>query len=330
MKHIRNLLTRLNIYRLAVFIFAVFLFIYSVNHFVLKDVVRIGKSAWPSWDYFKLATENSRKPSQYRFKFIEYDTYEDTLRAFIDGEVDIATLSIYEAVLAYEELRGDVVVFLLLDYTIGSDAVMAHEYIDGLSELKGRRIGVDPFSVGHYTLLKALEHAHLENSDVRITYGSPDELLSAFQTKQLDAISIYDPYIYKLKQLSPSASVVFSSEEIPRKICDVVFARRSWIERNRTIVSVLRSIWFDQIKKGPSFRGLIKHSDYKDSAYLDHLSSRVYLTGKLENTFGFGTSKKPGYLFTSIQEMAQYLQPFSAQKTPLTIKKSILYTETSP
>ena len=64
-----------------------------------------------------------------------------------------------------------------------------------LSELKGKRVAVQKGSSANYLLLAALESARLAYADVEVVYLAPADARAAFQTRRVDAWSIWDPYL---------------------------------------------------------------------------------------------------------------------------------------
>jgi sulfonate transport system substrate-binding protein len=66
--------------------------------------------------------------------------------------------------------------------------------IKKVSELKGKKIALNRGSNVHYLLLKALEEAKLTYKDVTVTYLAPPDARAAFDTGQVDAWVIWDPF----------------------------------------------------------------------------------------------------------------------------------------
>jgi sulfonate transport system substrate-binding protein len=62
-------------------------------------------------------------------------------------------------------------------------------------ELKGKKIAVNRGSNVHYLLVKALESAGLTLGDVQVTYLAPPDARAAFDTGQIDAWVIWDPFM---------------------------------------------------------------------------------------------------------------------------------------
>jgi sulfonate transport system substrate-binding protein len=63
-----------------------------------------------------------------------------------------------------------------------------------LADLRGKRIALNRGSNVHYLLLQALAHAGLTPTDVNITFLAPADARAAFDSGQLDAWVIWDPF----------------------------------------------------------------------------------------------------------------------------------------
>jgi len=64
-----------------------------------------------------------------------------------------------------------------------------------LEDLRGKKIALNRGSNVHYLLLRALERAKLALTDVTVVYLAPPDARSAFDTGQVDAWIIWDPFL---------------------------------------------------------------------------------------------------------------------------------------
>ncbi|MEP0949855.1 MULTISPECIES: sulfonate ABC transporter substrate-binding protein [Cyanophyceae] len=66
--------------------------------------------------------------------------------------------------------------------------------IKSVAELKGKKVALNKGSNVHYLLVKALEEAGLQYSDVETAYLPPGDARSAFEQNSVDAWVIWDPF----------------------------------------------------------------------------------------------------------------------------------------
>lgn len=66
--------------------------------------------------------------------------------------------------------------------------------VRSLNDLKGRKIALQKGSSAHYLLVRAVEKAGLQWSDIQPIYLAPADARAAFERKSVDAWAIWDPY----------------------------------------------------------------------------------------------------------------------------------------
>ena len=159
---------------------------------------------------------------------------------------------------------------------------------------------------------------------VKIKNLNSNELITQFKQKKLDAISLYDPYIFELNEYKGNLNIIFSSKEIPREICDVIIVRKSILEQYPSIVNNIKSNWFKATERQLK---LDKLDDpiYKNKDYIKHIRQNIYFANKNENKFAFGTKDNPGYLFDTIQKITTFLNNETPIQVSQTDIQNILY-----
>jgi sulfonate transport system substrate-binding protein len=66
--------------------------------------------------------------------------------------------------------------------------------VTSLAALRGKRVAFQKGSSAHYLLLRALEKAGLQLSDIEPIYLAPADARAAFERRSVDAWAIWDPY----------------------------------------------------------------------------------------------------------------------------------------
>ena len=105
---------------------------------------RVASNNWPGYWPLYLAVRQAPEPIAH---LTELRSATAVMRAFRNGAIDIAALTLDEAlVLAAEGL--EVCVFLVVDVSDGGDALLARPSIESVAALAGHRIGVEASAVG--------------------------------------------------------------------------------------------------------------------------------------------------------------------------------------
>jgi NitT/TauT family transport system substrate-binding protein len=203
------------------------------------EPLRIGTELWPGHEPLRIARHRNLV-SKEDFHILEYPSQSEMIRAFKNGSLDIACLTLDETLMLSQ--TDDLEIILILDYSNGADAIFAQSSIHNIKELTGKTIGMEKTSVQSYLLSRALEISGLRTSDVTIVPYELFEQERAFLDKRVDAVVTYEPIRMRLRK--SGAKVLFDSSEIPREIMDVMVVRRSNPRLDRRRMGALISAWF--------------------------------------------------------------------------------------
>jgi len=103
-----------------------------------------------------------------------------------------------------------------------------------LEDLRGKKIALNRGSNVHYLLLRALERAKLALTDVTVVYLAPPDARSAFDTGQVDAWIIWDPFL-AAAELSGARILADGTGLVDNHLFYVV--RREFAEQQPALVS---------------------------------------------------------------------------------------------
>ena len=288
----------------------------------------VSKAWWPVWDTFQIGVNRHEKTKRFfKTTFNQTLDYGPALEEFKKENVDASTLTIYEAIQAASQ-GADIKIVLLLDYTIGSDGVVAKDNIHSLQDLKGKRIGIETGTIAHFTVLKALEQAGLDQTEVELVNLGTEALQKAFINNEIDAAGIYEPYISNMAR-EGDGHIVFSSKEIPRTICDVLFVKESVARQHPEAIDHWINAWDSTLdfKRSEPAKYLQTLSELNGTSILDLRNSfdGIFFTDMMENKIAFGTAERPGYLLESLQEMEAFMLEQGVIKQHLDLQNMIYF-----
>ncbi|MGH8120350.1 MAG: ABC transporter substrate-binding protein [Gammaproteobacteria bacterium] len=201
--------------------------------------------AWPGYAPLYLAQElGFYKDTNVRL--VDFSSATQLLRAFRNGAVDAATLTLDEALLLNSQGHNPHIV-LVLDISHGADAILGRRGLKTLADLRGKRVGVEVSALGALMLARGLESAGLTLEDVTVVPVPADEFVMAYTTGQVDAIVCYEPHMSKL--LAQGAVKLFDSTAIPGEIFDVMLAREDVLKNQlgKELVKLVNS-WFQALE----------------------------------------------------------------------------------
>lgn len=190
----------------------------------------------------------------------------ESLSMLSSGQVDGASLTLDEVLLARAK-NIPLTIILVFDISAGADKVLSRTPISHLSDIKGKRIGVETSALGALMLHKLLEAAELTQDQVTIVNVGINEQVEAWNNADIDCLITFDPISAKIQ--ATGASVIFDSRQIPDTIFDVLAIRSSVIDQHEKTLKSLTSAHFKTLQY---FR-----LNSMDAAY--RMAKRMLLTG---------------------------------------------------
>lgn len=210
--------------------------------------LRVATNQWVGYQPLHLA-HNQGYFTGLPVRLADFNSNVESLRAFRNGDVEVAALTLDEVLLLNAE-GHDARVILVLDYSQGADAIVARPDIPDLPALKGKRIGVESTAAGAYLLARALEFAELDSADVRIVRLGIETQEQAYRDGSVDAFATFEPIRTRLLKLG--ARELFNSTQIPGEIVDVLAARGELIEQRPEAIAALMDGWFRALEYAAS------------------------------------------------------------------------------
>lgn len=116
-----------------------------------------------------------------------------------------------------------------------------------LSDLKGRKIALQKGSSAHYLVVRAVDKAGLQWSDIEPIYLAPADARAAFERKSVDAWAIWDPF-YAATELSIQARVLSTGRGLSNNN-SFYLAARAFATQHPTTIGAL----FEELTRADRF-----------------------------------------------------------------------------
>ena len=172
---------------------------------------------------------------------LETTDHAASIKRFTNGNVEMGTMTL-DVTLENAAIQDQIRAFLVMDISNGADALISQPDIKQLSELKGKRVGIMPATLGKLVLTRALEAGGLIEDDVTLVTLDFSQHEAAFQAKEIDALITYDPELSKLQ--AEGANLLFDSSQMPGEIIDLLVGREDLVATHEKQLSVLLEGWF--------------------------------------------------------------------------------------
>lgn len=204
------------------------------------EPLRVGTNLWAGYEPLYLARDLGYLHGQ-PVKLVEYPSATEVIRAYRNGVLEAAALTLDEVLMLVDRGMAPRVV-LVMDVSHGSDAIVGRAELRGLEDLRGRRVGAENTALGAYVLSRALELAGLSPADIELVPLGIHEHVAAFEAGRVDAVVTFDPERSRL--LAAGARQLFDSSQIPGEIVDVLAVRPEVLARRGEALRGLLKAWF--------------------------------------------------------------------------------------
>ena len=159
--------------------------------------IRIGwqPAAW--FEFFYAQQEKLFEKAGLKPSFVKFTSTPPMLAAFKAGDLDIAFGGMPGFIAGVVE-KMDISVFCWLETVNTSLIMQPSEEITSAKQLVGKKIAVINGTSAQWTLLKYLDAEKIPLKDVSIVYMSIPSVMPAFANKDIDGVSIWEPWGVKL------------------------------------------------------------------------------------------------------------------------------------
>ncbi len=219
------------------------------GHGKSPSVLMVGTNVWPGYEPLYLARELGFYNSIVRL--VEFTSTTQVIRAFRNGTIHVAALTLDEVLLLAQD-GVEVKVILVTDISHGGDVILSKPEIKTLNDLKGKKVAVENTALGAYVLMRALQLAGMNLSDIEIVHSEASEHTEVFSSGEVDAVVSFDPARSRI--LNSGANSIFDSTMIPGEIVDVLVVRNDILKTSSDKLGTLFNGWFkalDYLKNRP-------------------------------------------------------------------------------
>ncbi len=208
-------------------------------------VLRLGTNIWPGYEPLYLAVDQGFI-SNSAVNLVEFSSATHVAQAYRNGALDAAALTLDETLLLADTPNQEPQIVFAMDFSNGADAIVAKPKVKALTDIKGRRVGVEDTALGAYMLARALDSVKLTANDVQIISMPSSEHASAYKKNRVDVLVTYEPLSGTL--LAAGANKLFDSSQIPGEVMDVLVVRKDYLEKHPDVLLALLEGWFEALE----------------------------------------------------------------------------------
>ncbi len=206
--------------------------------------IKVGYSDWPGWVAWAIAEQQGFfKKHGANVRLVWFPNYTDSIAALSAGQLD-ANCQTWSDSMAPLAKGVALKVVLVNDNSAGNDAVMAAPRFNKLTDLKGKTIALEEFSISHFVLVTALAKNGMKQSDVKVVNLAAGDAAAAFISGRVDAATVWNPWINNIAS-SGKGKALFTSKDMPGLVPDLLVAQEKSLAANRKDYLGMIRAWYD-------------------------------------------------------------------------------------
>lgn len=219
------------------------IYFFKYRQDISSKTLLIGTNVWTGYEAFYVSKNNGLlKPEN--AKMVEYGSATQVMRSFRNQIIDVAALTLDEALLLVNEGHR-LKVISITDISNGGDVLIAKPDFSKTSQLRGKKVGCEASALGHYMLRRALSFADMSIEDVTVIDVSVDQHAFGYNNNHFDAVITFDPVRANL--IKKGANTLFDSSLIPGEILDVLVVQEDVFFQYKSEIRDLLKIWFESL-----------------------------------------------------------------------------------
>jgi len=207
--------------------------------------IRLGINPWPGYEALFLAQQRGLYQRHgLDVQLVEFTSVGDCLRGYQGGNIDAMATTLIEVALAETGgAQGAPVPILVTDVSDGADLILAKPTVNRLADLRGKRVGVEPASLGIFILDRALALHGLTRQDIQLALMGQEEMAQALASDAVAAVVTYAPYSVNIEQ--NGAKRIFTTREIPNEVVDIVSIAPRTLTAHPHLPQAFAAVWSD-------------------------------------------------------------------------------------
>jgi NitT/TauT family transport system substrate-binding protein len=206
--------------------------------------------------------------------------YVASMDAYGAGKVDAVCMTNGDALVTGATAKPSVAI-VINDYSNGNDMFIGAPGIDSVTDLKGKKVGLEEGFVPHLLVLKALESHGMTEADITIVNTPTDKTPQVLKTGDVDAICAWQPNSGTALKEVEGSKPIFTSADAPGLIYDCLCVSPESLKEHRAEWAKVVKVWYQIVD-------FLKDEDNTEEA-LEILSSRVEVTPDEYEPFLGGT-----------------------------------------
>ncbi|WP_207682573.1 aliphatic sulfonate ABC transporter substrate-binding protein [Desulfonema magnum] len=274
-------------------------------------LMKVARNYWPGQYWLAIADKKGwLKEAGLNIEFTDFPDFIQSMSDMAEGKVDVSAFVLFDFMKF--RLQGADLVGVINNDISFADAIVAKPGIENITDLKGKRIGLQKESFQEFMLSMVLEGNKLKLDDVIIAEIQAEDT-EPFVKGAVDATVTWEPFASEAVEKG-NGRIIFDSSELPGLISDIFVFRRKFIKERPEDVQAFVNVWHKStefIKQNPKEAfGIIAEIYNKTPGEVEALTRQVKILDMRDNRASFSFAAG----FESLHGTARKVNNFMIKK----------------
>jgi NitT/TauT family transport system substrate-binding protein len=210
--------------------------------------ISVGTQPWIGYGPFWIADEQGfDEDNGVDMELVNFSGRQELESGFASDKFQAAN-SATNDVIRLADLGIDFKIPLMEDFSLQADAIVScNPDIRSIEDVEGARVAFEEFSVSDVLFRYAIAEAGVDFETIEYVPAPPSDAGTAVAAGRVDVAATYEPYLQAALQEGEDCKVLYTANERPGLISDVLAVNSEFAEENpEAIAGVLRA-WGDAV-----------------------------------------------------------------------------------
>ena len=214
----------------------------------LSAPINISYSEWPGSLAWEIAKQKGWfKEQGLDVNLVWFSDYNASIQAFLAGKIDGASVANGDNfMLSSQGVNGNII--MINSMSTGNDIIIAKPGIKTVHDLKGKTIAFEQGLVSELFFNTAMENEKQDPKSVKVVNAVTQELSQVFNTPNIDAVALWQPFGLQALKNVPGSQVIYDSSKTPGLIYDVLSVNIPNIEKRKDDWKKIIVVWDKVVK----------------------------------------------------------------------------------
>jgi NitT/TauT family transport system substrate-binding protein len=262
-----------------------------------KEKLVVGIHSWPGSGPVFIGDEKGFfKEAGIDLQIKTIENFDTKRAALMSGQIDVDMGNTLDQLLIYRENNFDASVFVVEDFSVGGDGIIAKSNIQTLEDLKGKTVTYAEASPSDFFLRYLLKQKNIPINQIKLKPVSDAQIAgNAILAEKVDAAVTFDPWLTQSKS-NKNLHVLVSTKTHPNLIPGLLIASDKLLSNKKELFDKFALAWFRSVDYYYTHQTegseIIARRMHIKAENLQGVLSSIHILTKADNIKAYDTSQQ--------------------------------------